>query len=86
MSRVKHRQEQYFSNRIEKEIRKVDKDGNEDIITIYYKIKFIRSARFSANYSLAEGIHKINCKGFDSFLEYESVKVKIEMPILKEHI
>ena len=37
-----------FSVPIEKEIRKVDKDGNEDK-TISYKIKFIDSARFMAN-------------------------------------
>ena len=34
-----------FSFSIEKEIRKVDKDGYEDIIEISYKIKFINSAR-----------------------------------------
>ena len=34
---------------IEKEIRKVDNDGNEDIVTISYKIKFIDSARFMAS-------------------------------------
>ena len=31
---------------IEKEITQVDKDSNEDIVTISYKIKFIYSARF----------------------------------------
>ena len=40
--------EQYrtFSVPNEKEIRKVDKDGNEDITTVSYKIKFIDSVRF----------------------------------------
>ena len=37
-----------FSVWIEKEITKVNKDGNEDIITISCKIKFIDSARFKA--------------------------------------
>ena len=31
---------------IEKEITQVDKDCNEDIVTISYEIKFIYSARF----------------------------------------
>ena len=60
--------------------RKVDKDGNEDIITISYKIKFIDSVNFMAS-SLsdlvdkhAEEIPKINCKDCDHFFEYESVK------------
>ena len=69
-----------FSTLIEKEIRKVDKDGNEDIITISYKIKFIDSARFMVSSlsnlvnNLAEGIHKIKYKDCDCFLEYESLK------------
>ena len=50
---------------IEKEIRKVDKDGNEDVTTISYKIKFIDSAGFMASSlsnlvdDLAEGIKNI---------------------------
>ena len=68
-----------FSVQIEEEIRKVDKDDNEDIITISYKIKFIDSARFTASSlsnlvdNLTEGIHKLKCKDCDCFLEYESV-------------
>ena len=31
---------------IEKEVREIDKDGNESVITISYKIKFMDSARF----------------------------------------
>ena len=31
---------------MEKEIRKFDEDGNEDITTVSYKMKFIDSARF----------------------------------------
>ena len=53
---------------IKKEIIKVDKDGNEDITTISYKIKFLDRARFMASSlsnlfdNLAEGIHKLNAK------------------------
>ena len=47
---------------IEKVIRKVDKDRNEDIIIIFLKIKFIDSTRFvvSSNIvgNVAEGIKK----------------------------
>ena len=59
---------------------KIDKDGNESVITISYKIKFIDSARFMASSlpnlvdNLAEGIHKIKCKDCNCFFEYESVK------------
>ena len=65
---------------IEKEIIKVDKEGNENIITTSYKIKFIDSAKFITSSlwnlfdNLAEGMHKIKCKYYDCFLEYESVK------------
>ena len=57
-----------------------DKDGNECIVTISYKIKFIDSARFMATslsdlvHNVTEGIHKIRYKDYDCFLEYESVK------------
>ena len=56
------------------------KDGNERVVTISYKIKFIDSARFMTTSlsslvdNLSEGIHKIKCKDCDCFLEYESVQ------------
>ena len=59
---------------------KVDKAGNEGIIPISDKIKFIDSAMFMessvSNFvdNLEEGMHKIKCKDYDCFLEYESVK------------
>ena len=46
MSWGKRRKYQTFSVLIKKESWKVDKDGNEDIIKILHKIKFIDSARF----------------------------------------
>ena len=60
------------------EVTNIDKDGNENIVTISYKIKFIDSARFMASLlsnlvdTLAEGNHKIKCKNCDCFLDYES--------------
>ena len=69
-----------FSVSIKKEITKIDKDDNESIVNISYKTKFVDSARFVASSlrnrveNLAKGIHKIKCKDYGCFLEYESVK------------
>ena len=68
-----------FSFSIEKEIRKVDKDGYEDIIEISYKIKFIKFIKsfgafiIKSSGNLAEGIHKTKCKDCNCFLEYKSI-------------
>ena len=68
-----------FSSPIEKETRKVVKDGNEDTTTISSKIKFIDRARFMASSlsnlvdNLAKGIHKVKCKDCNCCLEYKSV-------------
>ena len=35
-----------FSVSIEKEVANIDKDGNETVGTIFYKINFINNARF----------------------------------------
>ena len=57
-----------FSVPIKKEIKKNDKDGNEDNTTISYKIKFIDTARLIASPlsnlvdSLADKNRKIKCK------------------------
>ena len=65
---------------IEKEVMKIDKDGNESVITVSCKIKFIYSERFLATSlsnlvdNLTEGIHKIKCNDCYYFPEYESVK------------
>ena len=67
-----------FSVPVEKEVTKLDKDGNESVVTISYKIKIIDSTRFMASSAsnladnFAKGIHKIECKDCDCFLEYES--------------
>ena len=69
-----------FSVPIEKEITKIDKQGNESVATISYKLKFIDSARFMATSlsnlvdNLKEGIHKVKCKYWDCLLQYESIK------------
>ena len=65
---------------IEKEVTNIDKDGNESVVTISYKIKLNDSARFMTSSlsnlvdNLTERIHKTKCKDCDFFLEYESVK------------
>ena len=70
-----------FSVPIEKEVIKIDKDGDASVVSISYKIKFIDSARFMATSlsslvdNLTERIHKIKCKDVNvNVLENESVK------------
>ena len=61
-------------------LQKSIKNGNESVVTISYKIKFIDNARFKANSlsnlvdNLTEGIYNTKCKHCDCVLEYESVK------------
>ena len=63
-----------FSVPMKEEVAKVNKEENENIITISYKIKFIDSARFMASSlsnladNLAKGIHVIKCKDCGCFL------------------
>ena len=65
-----------FSVPIKKQITKIDKDDNESVETISYKMKFINSKRFTATSlsklvdNLMEGIHEIKCKdcGFFSWI------------------
>ena len=65
---------------IKKEVTNTDKDRNESIVTISYKIKIIDSARIIAIAvlnlvdNLRQRIHRIKYKECDFFLEYESVK------------
>ena len=55
----------------EKKITKIGEDGNESVVTISYKIKFINSARFIATSlsnlvdNVTGGIHKFKCKYCD---------------------
>ena len=65
-----------FSVPVKREIIAIDKEGNESIKTVFYKIKFIDSASSLSNLidNLTEVIHKNKCKKYDRFLEYISVK------------
>ena len=69
-----------FSVPKEKDFTNIDKDGNENVVTISFKIKFIDRAGFMGSSlsnlvdNLTERIHKTKCKNYDCFLEYESVK------------
>ena len=68
MSWIKYRKVQNFFSPDRK------RNKNENIATVSYKIKFIKSARFMASSlsnlvnKLAEGIHKIKFKDFNCFL------------------
>ena len=70
---------QNFSIPVEKEVPNIDKDGNESVVTISYKIKFIDCARFIGNSlsnlvdNLGDRIHEINIKYCDCFLKYERI-------------
>ena len=70
---------QNFSIPVEKEVTDIDKDGNESVVTISYKIKFIDCARFIGNSlsnlvdNLGDRIHEINIKYCDCFLKYERI-------------
>ena len=61
----------------EKEVPKTDRNGNDGIATIFYKIKFIDGGIFMAISlsnlvdNLTEGIHRIKCIDCDCFLEHE---------------
>ena len=66
---------------IEKEIPKIDKVGNESVVTISYKIKSIDSARFMVTSlsnlvdNLTEGIHKIKCEDCILFLNMKVSRI-----------
>ena len=69
-----------FSVPIKKEITKIDKDDNDKITKISYKIKFIDSFRFMSSSlsslvdNLSEGLHGDKCTDCKSCLDYMSVK------------
>ena len=65
---------------IKKEITKKDKNGNEKIKKISYKIKFIDSYRFMSTSlsnlvsNLSEGLHNDRCIDCKSCLDYMTIK------------
>ena len=67
---------------IKKEIIKIDKDGNDKITEISYKIKFIDSFRFMSSSlsslvdNLSEGLHCDKCAVCKSCLDYITTKDK----------
>ena len=69
-----------FSVPIKKGITKKDKDGNDKITKISYKIKFIDSFRFISTSlsnlvdNLSEGLHSDKCTDCKSRLDYMSIK------------
>ena len=69
-----------FSVPIKKEITKIDKDGNDKIMKMSYKIKFIDSFRFMSGSlsnlvdDLAEGLHNDKCTDCKSCLDYMLIK------------
>ena len=63
----------FLSNR--KEVIKIDKDGNESVVTISYKIKFIDSARFTT-ISLTNLVDNLTQK------EFTKLNVKIMITFL----
>ena len=69
-----------FSVPIKRQITKIDKDGNDEIVNLSCKIKFIDSFRFMSSSlsnlvdNLSEGLHNDNCTDCKSCLDYMSVK------------
>ena len=67
---------------IKKEITKKDKNGNDKIMKISYKIKFIDSFRFmpislsSLVDNLSDGLHGYKCIAGGSFFDYMIPKVE----------
>ena len=65
---------------IKKQITKKDKDDNDKIAKISYKIKFIDSYRFmscslsSLVSNLSEGLHNDRCEDCKSYLDYMATK------------
>ena len=69
-----------FSVPIKKEITKKDKNANDKITKISYKIKFIDSYRFMSTSlsnlvsNLSEGLHNDRCIDRKSYLDYMTTK------------
>ena len=65
-----------FSVPIATEVIKTDKDGDESVLTISYKIRFIGSVRFMAT-SLSSPVHKIKYKDCDFFSSIWKCQIKL---------
>ena len=71
-----------FKIPVKKETTKLDKDGNDTIMKISYKIKFIDSFRFMSSSlsslvgKLSEGPHSDKCTDCKSCLDYMTTKDK----------
>ena len=69
-----------FSVPIKKEIARKDKNGNDKITKISYKIKFIDSFRFMSSPlwdlvdNLSDGLYSYNCPDHKSQLDYMIIK------------
>ena len=69
-----------FSVPVKKEITKKDKNGNDKITKISYKIKFIDTYRFMSTLlsnlvsNLSEGLHNDRCIDCKSCLDYMAIK------------
>ena len=69
-----------FSVPIKKENKKKDKDGNDKITKISYKIKFIDNFRFMSTSllnlvdNLSEGLHNEKCTGCKLCFDFKSIK------------
>ena len=67
---------------IKKEITKIDKDDNDKITKVSYKIKFTDSFRFMSSSlsnladNLSEGLHSDKCTDCKSYLDYMATKDK----------
>ena len=85
----KQKSSKLFPFQQKKKFIKVDKVGNESIVTISYKIKFIDSARFMASLlsnlldNPIERTHIIKRKDCNCFLEHESVTDNLIMLIFR---
>ena len=71
-----------FSVPIEKEVTRIDKNGNEITKTIPYRLQFIESTKFMASSlsnfvnNLTEAIHKIKCKNEQNNKKFEMCGIK----------
>ena len=64
------------------EIRKTDKDGNDENTKISYKIKFFYSFRFMSTSlsnlvnNLSDGVRNDKCTDCKSYLDYMTIRIK----------